>query len=444
VNVSPERGLPTIAGQETGAGVALPGCECAVCGQARTIPLRGASLRILDGPGWDVETAAMTSPTERPSPSASTIGDPRSGRAASPSTKRPKFQLGILGKTMAAMLIAGLGPLLIVGIITLTQQREHIRSDAELGLQANAQRISGQVDEWIDKNVRALQAAARLPAVQSMQQAKQVDVLTAIHQAYPWMYLVFTISTDGRNVGRSDDKPPADYTDRQYYKDVVMLGKELSWQTLLGKTSKKAALVIAVPVKENGRVVGVLASAMTIEDISQIVATWKAGKTGFAFLVDENTKVVAHPREEFISTPTYMNENRLIAAKRSDANVEFLSFDENGKRILGCVQNTKLHWTVAVRQDEEEVYAPLRSSFLVGLILLFLAVTMVVVISVFSTRMLIRPIVEMTQAADRMSMGELDDRIVSSRSDELGRLAQSLERLRKSMKAAFNRLSAVR
>ena len=385
----------------------------------------------------------MTALNEARPPSASSQSDPRSGRdAGGPSTKRRRFQVGILGKALGATLVVGLVPLILVGTITLTQQRAHIRTDAELGLQANAQRISAQVDEWIDKNVRALQAAARLPAVQSMQQSRQTDVLGAIHQAYPWMYLVFTVSTDGRNVARSDDKPPADYTDRQYFKDVVALGKELSWQTLLGKTSKKAALVIAVPVKENGRVVGILAAAMTIEDISQIVATWKAGKTGYAFLVDENVKVVAHPHEEFISTPTYLHENRLIAANRSDANVQILSFPENGRQILGYVQNTKLRWTVAVQQDEDEVYAPLRSTFAVGMALLLGAVVLVVIIAVFSTRMLIRPIVEMTQAADRMSMGELDERIVSSRDDELGMLAQSLERLRKSMKAAFNRLSA--
>jgi methyl-accepting chemotaxis protein len=386
----------------------------------------------------------MTVLYEGPS-SASSQSGARSGRSAGPSTnKGRKFQLGILGKTLAATLVAGLVPLLLVGTITLTQQREHIHSDAELGLESNAQRITAQVDEWIDKNVRALQAAARLPAIQSMQQARQTDVLTALHEAYPWMYLVFTISADGRNVGRSDDKPPADYTDRQYFKDVVAMGKDLSWQTLLGKTSKKAALVIAVPVKENGRVVGVMAAAMTIEDISQIVANWKSGKTGYAFLVDENVKVVAHPREEFISTPTYLNENKLIAASRAEGAGSLISFVENGRQILGHVEKTKLRWSVAVQQDADEVYAPLRSTLLVGFALLVGAVVMVVLIAFFSTRMLIQPIVEMTQAADRMSMGELDERIVSSRTDELGMLAQSLERLRKSMKAAFSRLSGSR
>ncbi|WP_176065558.1 HAMP domain-containing protein [Anaeromyxobacter diazotrophicus] len=38
-------------------------------------------------------------------------------------------------------------------------------------------------------------------------------------------------------------------------------------------------------------------------------------------------------------------------------------------------------------------------------------------------------------------LGELDEPIASSRNDELGQLARSLERLRKSMKAALRRLT---
>ena len=56
--------------------------------------------------------------------------------------------------------------------------------------------------------------------------------------------------------------------------------------------------------------------------------------------------------------------------------------------------------------------------------------------------MLIRPILEMSFAADRMSMGDLDHRISVSRRDELGLLAQSLERLRRSQKGALARLQS--
>jgi methyl-accepting chemotaxis protein len=377
----------------------------------------------------------MTSKT--PPPALSTI-EPESH--PEPHSRASRMRFGLVAQTTVVMLIAGLLPLALFGGITLKQQGDRIRSDAEQSMQTSAERISGQVDEWIDKNVRALQAAANLPALVSMKRESQSEVLAAVRQAYPWMYLVFTIGPDGQNVARSDEKPLADYSDRQYYKDVASDGKELSWETLIGKTSKKPALVIAVPIKANGRVVGVMASAMTIEDISGIVANWKAGSTGFAFLVDEKGKVVAHPRESFVISQISLADHPLIASLRSNRQPHLTSFIDDDRKCLGYVQRNKLRWAVAVQQEDEEVFEPLRRTLTVGLALLAAAALLVAFIARFSSTRLTRPILEMTRVADQMSLGELEQPVVSSRSDEVGLLAESLERLRKSMRAALRRL----
>jgi len=377
----------------------------------------------------------MTSKT--PPPALSSI-EPESQPESHGRASRKRF--GLVAQTTVGMLIVGLLPLALFGGITLKQQGDRIRSDAEQSMQTSAERISVQVDEWIDKNVRALQAAANLPALVSMKRESQSEVLAAVRQAYPWMYLVFTIGPDGQNVARSDEKPLADYSDRQYYKDIASDGKELSWETLIGKTSKKPALVIAVPIKANGRVVGVMASAMTIEDISGIVANWKAGSTGFAFLVDEKGKVVAHPRESFVISQISLADHPLIASLRSNRQAHLTSFIDDDRKCLGYVQRNKLRWAVAVQQEDEEVFEPLRRTLTVGLALLAAAALLVALIARYTSRRLTGPILEMTRVADQMSLGELEQPVVSSRSDELGLLAESLERLRKSMRAALRRL----
>lgn len=360
---------------------------------------------------------------------------------AGDSDKRRRLRFGLVAKTMVTMLAVGLVPLALFGGITLMQQTDRIRNDAERSMQANAQRISAQVDEWFDKNVRVLQAATNLPAIASMRGEDQAKVLTAIQQAYPWMYLVFTVAPDGKNVARSDGKPLTDYSDRQYYRDVMVGGKSLSWETLIGKTSNKPALVLALPIKVNGATVGVMAAAMSIEDISSVVATWKAGRTGFAFLVDEKAKVIAHPREQFVLSQTHLNDHPLVSTFFSDGQAHLVSYTQtDGKQVLGYVQGNRNRWALAVQQNEEELFAPVRQTFTIGLALLLTSAILVAAFARFFSRMLIRPIVELTRAADQMSLGELDTRIPTSRTDEIGVLAHSLERLRKSMKAAIARL----
>jgi len=352
------------------------------------------------------------------------------------------MRVGMVGKTMLLMVVVGLLPLALFGGFTLKQLTDRTRVDAEAKMQASAERISAQVDEWFDKSVRVIQATASLQAVTSMKTDEQSRVLTAVQRAYPWMYLIHTVGLDGFNVGRSDDKPLADYADREWYKNVVLRSKEMTWETVIGKTSGKPALILALPIRSGGRVAGALVAAMNIEDISLIIANWKTGKTGFAFLVDEKAKVVAHPRDEFVSSQTRLDGQPLVSAFLADGKPHLMHFNEaDGRAVLGYVQGNRFHWTVAIQQDESELYEAVRQTITVGLALLAAATVLVALIALLSAKHLIRPIVEMTAAADQMSRGELDTPITYAHQDEMGRLAQSLERLRKSMKAAMERLA---
>jgi len=351
-----------------------------------------------------------------------------------------RFKAGLLAKTTLTLLLVGICPLLAFGAYMLVQQKAELNKEAARELQATAEQISGQVEEWFDKNVRVMRVAAAIPKMVSMQRSDQTPVLLAIRRAYPWIYLVHTIGLDGKNVARSDDQPLADYSDRQYLKDLRDVGKDLSWLTAIGKTSGKPALNVAVPIRADGNLVGVLVAAMAIEDTSKIVAQWRSGETGFAFLVDEHAKVLAHPSSDFVLTQKVLSSHPMVAAALADHKPHLKTFVEDGKDTLAYVQGNSSGWQVVVQQSRDELFAPLRSIMTVVVVLLLAAIALSVVLAIASSRMLVRPLVAMTSAADRMSLGELDTPVIWQSTDELSSLAQSLERLRKSMRAAMKRI----
>lgn len=366
--------------------------------------------------------------------SASRLSPAQAPRSAS------RVRFGILARTTVAMLAVGVLPITVFGGLTLLQQARRVRAEARGSLEASGERITAQVDEWLDKNVRVLRAAASLPAMTSMRTEDHAPVLQAINRAYPWIYLAHTIAPGGRNVGRSDGKPLADYADRQYFKDV-MGGKELTWETAIGKTSGKPALMLAVPIVASGAVVGVLVAAMTVEDVSSLFAHWRTGKTGYAFLVDDQAKVVAHPREEFVTGQIRLAEHPLVASFRQDRRPHGLAFTQtDGHEALGYVRGNRFGWAVAIQQDEEELLAPLHETLTLGLALLAAAAIVVAIIARAASAVLVRPILALSAAADRMSTGDLDTPIPVERADELGVLGRSLDRLRISMRAAMARL----
>ena len=197
----------------------------------------------------------------------------------------------------------------------------------------------------------------------------QEPVLKAIMAHYPWKYLVFTVNAEGMNIARSDGNPVTDYSDRQYYKDVVQHKKPFAWQTLIGRTTKKPALILAVPIKQENQVVGALCSAMHVDAISEQIANWRKGKTGFAFLVDHTGKIVAHQNAEFTQTEKVLGSHPLIANFSRD-NPGMQRYQENGVVRVGFVRATHWNWKVAIQQDEEEVFALIRQATLFAIILL--------------------------------------------------------------------------
>jgi methyl-accepting chemotaxis protein len=150
-----------------------------------------------------------------------------------------KVRFGLFGKIITVMLLVSLLPFAIFWGITLRETNERIRTDTEALMAQTAQGLGNQVSDWIDNNEAILRTAAKLSEITTMDELQQKPVLETIQKQYPYMYLVFTVGTDGLNVARSDDVPLMDYSERKYYKDIIR-GKNLSWQTLIGKTSKLA------------------------------------------------------------------------------------------------------------------------------------------------------------------------------------------------------------
>ncbi len=352
-----------------------------------------------------------------------------------------KIRFGLFGKIIVVMLIVSLLPFAIFWGITLRETSQRVRVETEKLLAQTAKGLGEQVDAWIDSNVSVLRMAANLPDITSMNRAQQESILEAIQQEHPWMYLVFTVGPDGINVARNDGKPLKDYSDRQYYKDVIA-GKKLSWQTLIGKTSKKPALVLAVPIKSGDRLVGVIAAAMTIDVISRNIATWRQGDTGFAFLVDEKGFVVSHPNKQYVVKRKNLNSHPLIASFRKKGWQTITSnFNTNdGAAAFGHVRSNIYGWALVLQQEESEVFAAYKRTQEFALILLAGTIVLVLIISWFSARAIVTPIMKLTDATERMSLGELNVKIDVKSKDEIGLLAQAIGRMQTSLRLAMNRL----
>ena len=415
--------------------------KCKACGHVITVKRPEPLPEATTFPGAEPQTSSplpeITAAKKPAGPETTPKASEAPEKEPAPKKRKGKFRFGLTAKVFVTMLLVSLVPLIVLGVVAYQQADTQIHADREQLAGAIAEGLANHVDEWVDKNLRVLQALAQMPEIQSMNRLRQEPLLKAVHEAYPWMYLVFTVDPRGMNVARNDGSALRDYSDRQYYKDV-MAGKPMAWQTLVGKTSKKPAVVLAVPIKRGETTVGVMAEAMTIDEISKRIATWRQGQTGYAFLVDEKSKVVAHPNRAFTLQQKNLSAHPLIAA--ANAGKTGLQYFTDDTSYIGYTAKTRYGWVLAVQQEEQEAFAVLRQISMFGLILFGVTILAVFLISLVAGRAITRPINQLTDVAERISLGELDAEIGVRSKDEIGDLAGAIQRMADSIRLSIERL----
>jgi methyl-accepting chemotaxis protein len=183
-----------------------------------------------------------------------------------------------------------------------------------------------------------------------------------------------------------------------------------------------------------------MAAAMTRDAISQRIANWRQGKTGYAFLVDQYGKVVSHQLKEFVEEQKDLTNHPLVKAANANKNGMIEFKDDNGRDEIGFAKTTQLGWTLAIQQEKNEAFAILKESQLFAFALMGATFIVVLIIAYIASRAIVTPIRKLTDAANRISVGELGVEIENKSKDEIGDLAEAITRMQDSIRLSIERL----
>lgn len=102
--------------------------------------------------------------------------------------------------------------------------------------------------------------------------------------------------------------------------------------------------------------------------------------------------------------------------------------------------SSSLLYRIAVGVPNTQAAINLRNTLLLVLGVSLLALALAASLAVRSARRVVQPIERLVKVADAISMGDLTRPVQADRNDEIGDLAQALERMRLSLEAAMDRL----
>jgi methyl-accepting chemotaxis protein len=212
--------------------------------------------------------------------------------------RQAKLRFSLFPKILLTMLTVALVPFGSYWYVHYEQSTKERTETIHEDMKQTADALVKEVDAWLDMNLRVVRQNATLPEIISMHPAQQLPVLTTIANTYEWLIGANAILPDGMSMARSDRLPPITLAERQWFQQV-MSGQPFGKEVLVTRATGTPDLALAVPIYGSEKtVVGTLMRNVHLTDVSKAVANVEIGKTGFAILLNETGKAMAHGRPE--------------------------------------------------------------------------------------------------------------------------------------------------
>lgn len=365
-------------------------------------------------------------------------------------------EIGLFPKMLFVIFLVALIPLTGLFYINSVRIRQTVQNNVELNLRKTTETLATQVNGWTDTNLRLLNQHASHPDIISMQTDLQVPTLASVESSYEWIYRVVILDLNGYGNARSSGDSIFGESgekiffrgDRRYFQQIVQ-GSSEGQQVLLSRSTGKPALCLSVPINNStataDSMVGVLFACSFLDVLSEAITNTRVGNTGFAMLLNDEGKLIAHGDNPALLSEELQDFSSHPALQKDNTGVgQLISYDYNDVPVVAQVSDVGLGWKLIVQQESAEAFASITQTRRNGLILLLSTIFLVILAAYWLARLLVKPIEKLTSIAEDISRGNLeqvdDDSIDNQRSDEIGKLARAIERLRVSVKLMLEEL----
>jgi methyl-accepting chemotaxis protein len=322
-------------------------------------------------------------------------------------------------------------------------QRNTIGRSLESSIEQSGDLTASSVQNWMSGRVLVLENLAQNIA----HQGAGADLPGLVDQ--PALTSNFQFTYVGQNTGvftqRPDAKMPDGYDPRQrpWYKQAVAADKTMLTPPYMAAVGG-LVVTIALPVKHNGELLGVVGGDLSLETLVKIINSVDFGGIGHAFLVSGDGQVIVSPDKDHVMK----NLKDIYPGTPVRIGKGIQEVELNGEdRILSFTPVAGLpnaEWYIGLSIDKAKAYAPLSHFRTSALIAMFIAVAAIALLLSLLIQVLMRPLTTMGRAMQDIAQGEgdLTRRLVVQGKDEFAVLGGSFNQFVERIHASIAEVSS--
>lgn len=298
-----------------------------------------------------------------------------------------------------------------VGILFFRSTKGIIRTSKEKEIETLSDETANKIDRFLFERYGDINAMSNSPVLQEayMSNKLKLELIESIKNAYK-TYDYISITDNIGKICVSSGKINGD----MYYKnfiDYVLKGNlYVSDITYLSKDKAYVIYFAAPIIQKNGQVKGAVVERMNFSSLLNIIKNVQFGKSGFAFLMQQDGKFIITDG----NTKHSLNLNNFL-----QTNKKVNYYKNNGKKMLyaycpiNAYSTQKNKWYLIVQEPSSEAFKVSTAFKNYIIILLIISLTIIIIFAFISADKIIKPFSIMNKSLKSMNQK------VSEMSEEL-------------------------
>nr|WP_243055445.1 methyl-accepting chemotaxis protein [Pseudomonas sp. BP01] len=340
------------------------------------------------------------------------------------------------------LLAASLIVILAFSLFTLYNdylQRNAIREDLENYLAEMGASTSTNIRNLFDGRIKLVENLAQNIA----QDPTNAETLMGQNALVSSFLTVYLGKVDGGFSVRPDAKMPEGYDPRTrpWYKDGMNAAGATLTEPYIDMTTNKMVIGILSKVSSS---VGVVGGDLALDGLVQIINSLNFGGMGYAFLVNDQGKILVHPDKDLVMkslsdlfpqhTPKLTGE---LTEVQSEGQARLLTFTP----ITGL---PSANWYIGLSVDKDKAFSMLSTFRTSAVIATVVAVVIIIGLLGLLISVLMQPLHTMTRAMEDIAEGEgdLTKRLRIHNHDEFGILGTAFNRFVERIHSSISEVSS--
>lgn len=340
------------------------------------------------------------------------------------------------------LLAASLIVILAFSLFTLYNdylQRNAIREDLENYLAEMGASTSTNIRNLFDGRIKLVENLAQNIA----QDPTKAETLMGQNALVSSFLTVYLGKVDGGFSVRPDAKMPEGYDPRTrpWYKDGMNAAGATLTEPYIDMTTNKMVIGILSKVSSS---VGVVGGDLALDGLVQIINSLNFGGMGYAFLVNDQGKILVHPDKDLVMkslsdlfpqhTPKLTGE---LTEVQSEGQARLLTFTP----ITGL---PSANWYIGLSVDKDKAFSMLSTFRTSAVIATVVAVVIIIGLLGLLISVLMQPLHTMTRAMEDIAEGEgdLTKRLRIHNHDEFGILGTAFNRFVERIHSSISEVSS--